>query len=466
MRFDPILAEKRFGYGLSPQVAAPASVADMLARLDAPDEIAARFPIEPFAAFRDRMIEAQAIWKERRKHRGTDKAKALRKDLQLIKKAAREEHRRWLAASLLRRAWTGDAFRERLAAFWADHFTALGKAGLLKRGTSPYVEEAIRPHLAGRFADLLFAAVTSPLMLHYLDQENSMGPASAKAAKRGAKAGLNENLAREVLELHTLGVGGPYDQGDVRQLAELLTGLTYDPRQGTKFRKDFAEPGAETVLGRRYGGGAPALDDIRAVLADLAVHPATAKHVARKLAVHFLSDDPDPGLVRALEARFVETGGDLAQVYEALLTHPAAWDPALANVKLPDEFVASAMRALAVDPGQFTGIEDGREHEKRVQRLFLQPLRQMGQPWQEPLGPDGWAEEDGAWLTPQGLAARMDWALSMPVKMCRPLPDPRAFVAQALGPEAPEPVRFAAKAAENRREGIALILTSPAFQRK
>lgn len=293
-----------------------------------------------------------------------------------------------------------------------------------------------------------------------------MGPGSPKADKRGAKAGLNENLARELLELHTLGVGAAYGQGDVRQLAELLTGLTYDAKQGTKFRKDFAEPGAETVLGKRYGGDKPGLGDIRAVLEDLAAHPATAAHIARKLAVHFISDTPDPDLVRVLTERYRDTDGDLAQVYEALLSHPAAWVPELSNIKLPDEFVASAMRALAVDPQAFIGIEDGREHEKLVQRLFVQPLRLMGQPWQDPLGPDGWAEDDAAWMTPQGLTARMDWALSAPARMCDPLPDPRVFVTDALGNDAPEPVRFAAKASENKREGIALILASPAFQRK
>ncbi|WP_323780232.1 DUF1800 domain-containing protein [Thalassovita sp.] len=466
MTFDPILAEKRFGYGLSPRLAAPDSVADILTRLQEPDEIAVRFQVEPFSQFRDRMHRAQSIRKEFRELRGTEAGKALQKQLKLVKKDARQQHRHWLVQTMLRRSWTRDGFRERLAAFWADHFTAQGKAGLLKRGTTPYIEEAIRPHLSGRFADLLYATTTSPLMLHYLDQENSMGPDSRRAQKRGIKAGLNENLARELLELHTLGVGAPYSQGDVRQLAELLTGLTYSAQDGTKFRKDFAEPGSETVLGKTYGGDQPGLDDIRAVLEDLAAHPATAHHIASKLAVHFVSDTPDPELVRVLEQRYRDTGGDLTQVYDALLTHPAAWQPEPSNIKLPDEFIASTMRALAIDPQVFSAIEDGDQHEKHVIRLFLKPLQLMGQPWQAPLGPDGWAEEDDAWLTPQGLSARIDWAMSAPAKMRNPLPDPRHFVTDALGRWAPEPVRFAAKAAENRRVGVALILASPAFQRK
>ncbi|CUH67934.1 hypothetical protein TG4357_03291 [Thalassovita gelatinovora] len=466
MTFDPILAEKRFGYGLSPRRAAPESVADMLTRLQASDDIAAQFPVEPFSIFLGRMHDAQMIRKDFKKLRGTDAGKALQKQLKLIKKDARQQHRHWLVQTMLRRVWTGDGFRERLSAFWADHFTAQGKAGLLKRGTTPYIEDAIRPHLTGRFADLLYAVTTSPLMVHYLDQENSMGPGSRRAEKRGAKAGLNENLARELLELHTLGVGAPYGQADVRQLAELLTGLTYSAQDGTKFRKDFAEPGTETVLGKTYGGGQPGLGDIRAVLEDLAAHPATAQHIARKLAVHFVSDTPDPDLVQALAQRYRDTGGDLAQVYDALLTHPAAWQPEPGNIKLPDEFIASTMRALAVDPQVFSTVETGDQHEKLVIRLFLKPLQLMGQPWQAPLGPDGWTEVDTAWLTPQGLTARIDWAMSVPAKLRNPLPDPRHFVTDALGRWAPEPVQFAAKAAENRRVGIALILASPAFQRK
>lgn len=466
MSFDPLLAEKRFGYGLSPLVAPPQSIDQMRERLTQPDLMAEQFPIEPFSQFRDRMVTAQSLFKERRKHRGTPEAKKLRKELNLLKKVARQQHRRWLTFSMLRRVWTRDAFRERLAAFWADHFFAQGKAGILKRGTSPYIEEAIRPHLNGRFADLLIAVITSPLMIHYLDQENSMGPDSPKAEKRGAKAGLNENLARELLELHTLGVGAPYSQDDVRQLAHLLTGLTHTAKQGGVFRKDYAQPGAETVLGRSYGGEKPSLSDIHAVLRDLAVHPATARHLATKLAVHFVSDTPPVDLIDSLEASYRDSGGDLAVVNQTLLNHPSVWQPNLQNLKLPEEFVASAMRALAVAPEVFTNLTDDREHEKLVERLFLRPLARMGQPWQAPLGPDGWPEEDSNWLTPQGLSARMEWALLAPSQLRDPLPDPRVFVLEALGPEVPEAVLFAAQGAESRQEAIALILSSPAFQRK
>jgi uncharacterized protein (DUF1800 family) len=459
--YDPQLAEMRFGCGLSPAVAPPVSVDDMLARLTGPDRIAARFPVEDFTQFRARMQRSAGYLKTRRTMRGTPEAKAARKAHQVEKKHARIARTEWQAQRLLRRVWTADGLRERLTWFWADHFTAMGKGGTIKRAVTPYVEEAIRPHVTGRFADMLRAAVTSPMMLHYLDQHRSMGPGSKRALNKRGGAGLNENLAREVLELHTLGVDGPYAQADVRQLAELFTGMVFDARNGFKFRKDVAEPGAERVLGRSYGGDKPNVRDIFAVLDDLAAHPATAAHVAEKLVVHFIADRPDAGLVADLRARFLDTGGDLLAVTEALLRHPAAWAPDLQNVKQPWEFMTSAARALAVAPDRFAGLK-----ENELRPLLHRPLVVMGQRWESPTGPDGWPEADDAWITPQGLTARMGWAMTMPVQLQPDLPDPRDFVHHALGRHAPEPVLFAARAAETRREGVGLVLSAPAFQRK
>ena len=461
MAFDPTIAEIRFGCGLSPEVAPPVSVAQMLARVTGPDEIAARFPVETYSDFRARMLRSEEYRKIRRGNRGSPEARAARDAQQEEKKLARIAQGQWHAQRLLRRVWTQDGLRERLTWFWADHFTAVGKSGNARRAGTPYVEEAIRPHVTGRFADLLIAAVTAPHMQHYLDQHRSIGPNSERAIKTNGRRGLNENLAREVLELHTLGVDGPYGQQDVRELAELFAGMYFDARSGFKFRKDFAEPGPETVLGRSYGGDKARVSDIFDVLRDLAVHPATAAHVARKIAVHFTADSPDSGLVAALEARFNDTGGDLLAVTEALLAHPAAWALPLSNVKQPWEFMSSAARALAVPPERLQG-----QDEKTLRSLLHAPLVEMGQRWESPTGPDGWPEEDTAWITPQGLATRMSWAMNMPQQLRPDLPDPRVFVTQALGPLAAPAVVFAAEAAENRREGVGLVLSSPAFQRK
>jgi len=352
-------------------------------------------------------------------------------------------------------------FFERLSWFWADHFSARGKTGILKHANATYIEEAIRPLTTGRFSAMLAAVVTHPLMLHYLDQSSSVGPGSDVAKKNKRLKGLNENLAREVLELHTLGIDGPYDQSDVRQLAELFTGMSQTTRTGFRFKSRWAEPGSETILGKTYGGGKPSMDPIFEVLEDLALHPVTAQHLCRKLAVHFLADDPDQGLIKHMTARYLSSDGDLMQVYAAMLEHPASWEEPLRNVKPPFAFVASACRALAVrpEPLQQAAI-------RKIVRNFTTPLEVMGQTWLSPGGPDGWPEEDFAWINPQGLAMRMRWSMVAPENLQPQLPDPRGFHTQVLGRFSTPEIGFAAQAAETRAEGIGLTLISPAFQRR
>ncbi|MEO0402628.1 MAG: DUF1800 domain-containing protein, partial [Pseudomonadota bacterium] len=407
-----------------------------------------------------RMIAAQDAAQIRKKNRGTEAAAQARKQRNVINAQAREDWVGWLAGTMLRRVHTETGFRERVVAFWSDHFTAHGKRGVVRRATTPYIDDAIRPHIAGRFIDVLEAAVMHPLMLDYLDQARSVGPNSGMALRRKGDAGLNENLAREVLELHTLGVGGPYGQGDVTELAELFTGMTFEARNGYKFRKDFVEPGPETVLGATY---ADAYNDkpVREVLVALAAHPATARHIATKLAVHFVSDTPDPGLIDALEASYLATDGALMPLYETLLGHASAWDATLANFKPPIDFVSSAMRALAVPSDALEQMT-----ERQVRNILNKPLVVMGQEWERPIGPDGWPEEDPHWVTPQGLAGRVTWAMSVPERVLGTVPDPRGFVDVALGTYANDAVRFAAGAAESKPEAIGLVLMSPAFQRR
>jgi uncharacterized protein (DUF1800 family) len=462
LKFDSQLAEIRFGYGLSPTVAGPADIAAMLDGLRGPDVIVSQFPIEPFSDFRMRMEAAQQQQTIRRKNRGTPAAEAARKQRNVLNQEARIAMFEWIGQTMLRRAHTQTAFRERLVAFWADHFTAHGKRGIARRGTSPYIEDAIRPHIGGNFADMLQAAVMHPLMLDYLDQIRSMGPNSDRAGRMGPKnnPGLNENLAREVMELHTLGVNGPYTQQDVTQLAELFTGMSFQAANGFKFRKDFVEPGAETVLGKTYPdvyNVAP----VRAVLNDLAAHPATMRHIARKLAVHFVSDIPDADLVNRIEAALVTSGGDMMAANEALLTHESAWEPDLMNYKPPIDFVSSALRALALPASAIEDLD-----EKDLRKIFAVRMILMGQQWERPNGPDGWPEDDAYWITPQGLSARILWAMTAPNRLLGALPDPRDFVETALGHYGNDVVRFAASAAESRPEAIGLVLMSPPFQRR
>ncbi|MFT6649587.1 DUF1800 domain-containing protein [Pseudophaeobacter arcticus] len=461
MVFDPQLAEIRFGSGLSPTLAPVTSTDVMLARLQGPDRAADHFPI----AKTDEILALVRVFAKLRKlnrsKRTTPEAKLAEKAFKRFRREYLQQRDLWFRQLLLRHVTTQDGFRERLTLFWADHFTAKGKNRAMRPLAYGYVESAIRPNITGRFEDLLIAALTNPLMLHYLDQFRSRGENSALSRRQGGRGGLNENLAREVLELHTLGVDGPYGQKDVRQLAELFTGLSYGVEKGFVFDQRMAEPGAETVLGRVYGGAEPALAPVLQVLRDLARHPATAAHIAQKLAVHFTQDQPDPDLVADLTSAYRDSGGDLLEVYTALLSHATSWQPELRNVKPPFDFLASACRGLGVAPALLAGWEP-----KQIRRGFIAPLKLMGQDWQSPVGPDGWAEADAAWITPQGLSARLRWAMAAPQRLVEPLPDPLGFAQQCLGARANPGVQFVASAAETRGEALGLVLCSPAFQRR
>ncbi|WP_407495183.1 DUF1800 family protein [Pseudooceanicola sp. MF1-13] len=447
MSFEPKLADVRFGCGLHPRIAPPATADDVLARLTGPDQAAQAYPIDRYADFQQRVVL------ERQLAQARNESRTAQRDMRDLQREARLDERRWLAQTLLRRVVTTDGFRERLTAFWADHFTVVGKGGLLRFGAAPYVEDTIRPYVAGSFPEMLRAVARAPMMLLYLDQVRSVGPNS----KGGRGRGVNENLAREMLELHTLGTGGPYTQQDVRDFALLLTGLSYHPDQGFVFRDNMAEPGPETVLGVSYGGDKASLDDIDAALQDLALHPATALHLAHKLAVHFVGDDPQAELVVAMANAYTAAKGDLVPMYAAMLDHPMAWD-GQGNVKQPLDFIGSALRVLDIRDLPL------RQSDK-LGLLLQQPLALMGQPWTRPEGPDGWPEADEDWITPQRLAGRLQWALNVPRVLTRTLPDPRDLLPAALARPAPEALSFAARAAQTRAEGVALILSSPAFQR-
>jgi uncharacterized protein (DUF1800 family) len=458
--FDRETAAIRFGTGLSPRIAPRENVAAMLAGLQGPDDMAARFPVDRFDDLQMTFHELRQLNIVRRKNRDTPVAKEAKQRIKLIRRQARKWQGEWLKAAMLRGMMTEQGLRERLVHFWADHFTVIGKKPVLRNVAATYVEEAIRPNIAGNFADLLMATTFHPMMLFFLDQVNSAGTNSRAAVKRPGR-GLNENLAREVLELHTLGVDGAYNQKDVRALAELFAGLSYRQDEGFVFATWLAEPGPKTVLGKTYGKGARRLEHIREFLRDLAVHPDTARHLARKLAVHFVSDTPDAGLVDAIARAWRDSGGELMAAYRALLEHPAARALPDRNIKQPLMFMISALRALDVDEKTMRKV-----NHKTLRAAIYAPLGLMGQPWERPNGPDGWTEDDAEWITPQALAARIQWAMTVPGLLRRDLPDPREFVQAALGARAGGALEFATGAATTRAEGIGIVLASPQFQRQ
>ncbi len=443
----------RFGMGY-PSRGSPVDPTEMLKRLSGPDRMAAQWPMISFEAALDAGRSLQAARKSRKKN-GEAGATAVKEWRVRI----REAHAGNFLSDMIRCVETDDPFRERLHRFWTNHFTTRSRTSLLDAAPGGYADAAIRPHLAGRFADMLKAAVTHPFMLVYLDQQYSVGPNSSVGKATGQ--GLNENLAREVLELHTLGVGARYAQADVTQFAELLTGLSFNIQKAGFFDPGRAEPGAETVLGNSYGGGRATLDDIHAVLEDLAAHPATAAHLCAKLAAHFVADVPEPGLVAQMTRAWRDSGGHLAPVYAAMLDHPASWSGFGAKVKQPVEFMATSFRALDIRAEALLDYAPN-----RVRKIMLGSLRQMGQTYQEPPGPDGWPDTANAWIQPHGLASRIGWAMQVARRAPGGPPDPRDFVRTALGDAASETLTWAASAAATRAEGVGLVLASAEFNRR
>jgi uncharacterized protein (DUF1800 family) len=445
----PTLAAIRFGYGLPPSPVMQ-DVANMLAALGGPDQAAAMWPANGLSQVLPTYRAAALARKQARQ--GDDARKAYRAAV----RAVQDQAQQGMQTTVARALGAPDAFRERLVWFWADHFTAEAKFRIDAGLPGAMIEDAIRPHVADRFADMLRGVTLHPAMLLYLDQVKSIGPNSRAGSRKGK--GLNENLARELIELHTLGVAGSYSQDDVRQAAELLTGATTNPDVGFVFNPDWAEPGAEVVLGITYAG--EGVGPIDALLDDLAMHPATAAHLARKLAVHFVSDTPDHGMVQAMTQAYVASGGVLMDVYAAMLHHPAAWGDVAEKARQPYDFIVAALGALAVSPDRIIAMAPN-DFRKRV----LLPMATMGQDWGKPGGPDGWEEGAADWINAEGLAARITWAMETPVGL-GPLPDPRDLVVRALGGRATARLIWAASAAESPIEGVGLILASAEFNRR
>jgi uncharacterized protein (DUF1800 family) len=359
------------------------------------------------------------------------------------------------AARLQKQLQARVGFVERLVAFWSNHFAvSAAKSGELRAAAGPFEREAIRPNVLGRFAALLRAAESHPAMILYLDNQNSIGPDAAPGKFAGK--GLNENLAREILELHTLGVGSGYTQADVTELARILTGWSVagpESEVGATgsfvFKPNWHEPGSRALLGKTYAEAG--VEQGRAALDDLARHPATARHIATKLVRHFTADDPPSDLVDALALKFRDSDGDLAVVASALIADDRAWRPKPTKLRNPLEFVVGAARAT-----DFTPSDPG---------LYLQALNLLGMPLWQPAGPNGFSDSSDAWSSPEGMKSRLDVASFMGQRMHAPA-EPLAAMKTVLGDTASEETSQAIARAESREQALALLFMAPEFQRR
>jgi uncharacterized protein (DUF1800 family) len=384
-----------------------------------------------------------------------------------IQKSVRDNYVTAVGARANAALVTPSPFVERLVHFWANHF-AVSADKLPVIGLSGLLEfEAIRPNVMGRFSDMLLAVEQHPAMLLYLDQAQSVGPErriGRFVAGRGRKAGLNENLGREILELHTVGVRSGYTQADVTEFARALTGWTVSgllrgpsargigvagPPGEFVFAEAIHEPGSRTLLGRKYDQQGEA--QARAILLDLASHPATARHIATKLARHFAADDPPPALVERLEAAFLKSGGDLPTLYRVLVDSPETWSKPGAKFRSPWDWSIAALRAVGA-------------RDLKAQQVFGLMV-QLGQPVWRPGSPAGYDDIAPTWAGPDALVRRVEAADRIAARAAEAT-DARALAPQLLGDGLTPATAQALSRAESPGQALALLLVSPEMLRR
>jgi uncharacterized protein (DUF1800 family) len=468
------IAGNRFGLGLRPGDMLPADprggLIDQFARFDPRPPVIAAVPGSAIMAreFREYLAKIRPFIAANIEPRGdaamaagpTPNEAEIRKEL---RRSYRDSYGGQVRARIAAAINSDAPFAERLVHFWANHF-AVSADKLQTIGLAGTLEfEAIRPHIAGRFVDLLLAVERHPAMLLYLDQGQSIGPDSrlaqaARARNARRQPGLNENLAREILELHTLGVGN-YQQADVGELARALTGWSLGgfvrrpigieaPDGAFVFQPGWHQPGARSLLGRRYPQDGEA--QARAMLGDLAVHPATARHLATKLARHFAGDAPPPALVDRLAAAHLASGGDLMALYRVLVAAPECWGISQ-KFKTPWEWTISALRGL------------GARATPDLRAVAM--LTELGQPVWRPGSPAGWDDVAAAWAAPDALLRRVEIAGRL-AALTGDRIDARQL-APAILPGVLGPGTAAAIArADSPQQGLALLLASPEFLRR
>jgi uncharacterized protein (DUF1800 family) len=475
---DVAIARNRFGLGARPGETAPGDARRWLT-----DQFARYQPAPPALATvpdRDALAEeviaymetARAARQERLKAGAATPAAPAQPRQTSPRMIERRQSRRdvqdiyqlSVAARVNAALTTETPFVERLVHFWSNHFAISAEKVQVVAFAGNFEFEVIRPHVLGKFGDMLTAVEHHPAMLIYLDQPQSMGPnslASTRAARAQRKRGLNENLAREIMELHTLGVRTGYSQADVTEFARALTGWTVGAigpgrsrRMGGEpgvfqFQDKFHEPGPRKILGKTF----PAADHRQgeAVLAMLATHPATAKHIATKLARHFAGDEPPASLVAKLERAFMDSGGDLPTVYRALIDAPEAWTADPVKFKTPWEWSVSAARAMGADAfptGSAAGL-----------------VRQLGQHIWRPGSPAGFDDVAASWAGPDAVMRRVEAAARFAAR-AQGEQDARVLAANLFGDGLSEATGQAIARAESPAQGIALLLVSPEFMRR
>lgn len=471
MTIQAVIATNRFGLGARPGEIAQVSndgQAWLTRQVQGPRPLPAEIAALPGSAEVLRIYQEKRMEQQRAKRQDgdqTDAAETVKRNFAAVRQALVPIYLNQVAARYQVAVKTPESFRERLVHFWTNHFAVSADKPQVAALAATLENEAIRPNLSGSFAQLLLAVESHPAMILYLDNQASIGP-NSKLAKRVArrqpdserKLDSNENLAREILELHTLGVNGGYSQADVTAFARVLTGWSIGSARGPLaggeagkffFRENAHEPGLQTVVGRRYAEDDAA--QTQAVLRDLASHPATAIHLATKLVRHFVADTPPDAAVQRIRNVFVDSDGDLPTVHAALTTLAQAWEAAPAKYKSPHEFVVSAFRGMEFIP-------------LRAQQ-FVAPFQLLGQRPFTPGSPAGWPDTAAQWDGPDALLKRIEWATQLGERVGANA-QPLQLAANSLGATLSERTRTAIGRAASASQGVTLLLASPEFIRR
>jgi uncharacterized protein (DUF1800 family) len=453
--------------------AAPDPRAWLKAQIQGAAPLAVDARLAPSDQIFEALVAARDVRQEMKREAVSKSADTQAQDARVAFNAVREAYQLHYRAQVLARAQsaalTSRPFAERLVHFWSNHFAVSADKGIVFGLAGTLENEAIRPHLGGRFVDLLTAVEQHPAMIAFLDNQISVGKDSDAAQRamlyRGfdlvgpkRQFGINENLAREILELHTLGVHGGYTQADVTSFAQIITGWSIGGGKGRLaggapgrfyFRENLHEPGPKTFLGKTYTEQGQRQGE--AVLADLSRKPATANFVAAKLVRHFIADDPPPAAVARVANAFLKSGGDLPRVYAALIESPEAWELEARKFKTPEDFVFSSLRSLNVSP----------DKPEEVLRSF----DLLGQRQYTPGSPAGWPDTSKSWDGSDALMHRVLWASRVGDKYERGV-DPADLAASSLGAYARPETLTALRRATSSAQAVALLLMSPEFQRR
>jgi uncharacterized protein (DUF1800 family) len=466
MKMETAIAANRFGLGARPGELDKVDRDPqrwLLDQLQGPSRPAPDIRDLPDSA--DVLVEIQDLRREQRDLRNQADDEPAPDFVQMYGRTVRRHFLEQTNARYRSAARTDYPFHERLVHFWANHFAVSADKQPMPAIAGLYENEAVRPNVTGKFVDLLIACEQHPTMITYLDNQRSIGPNStlgrrANRVRSERTIGLNENLAREILELHTLGVDGGYDQDDVTSFARVITGWSVGGAaengrfaEGTpgefEFREIIHEPGSQRVLGKRYSQSG--VDQGEAVLRDLALHPSTAKFLATKLATHFVADEPPAALVDKLAVTYLENGGELVPMYEALVNADVSWTDLHSKYKSPHDFVISTLRAF--------------DHVPDDARFIVGALDLMGQAPFRPGSPAGWPDTAEHWGGADALYKRIEWSNTV-ARVVGSRVNPVDLGDAVLGPALGASSRKAIGRAESNVQGMTLLLASPDFQRR